>query len=653
MKRLGLVCIVVLLFSIVGVVFGDVPRHVDPAMYELVGPDPDTLFLLYHNMYRGMVLENLTLQEEWLRMIESVYSVDELVPLLKEYGELVEFEAVSLNLTRYHLDMVVGYIGELNVSAAESCYFKGLEYLEASNATLGVLWGKTLELGEAVGGDLGVLLEDLDDVEELMGGYGDFAQLLADFIAGGELDPGDIDEIKSSLGGVVDDDLLEMIEDYLNDVESGVDVGALEMSSLGVVVNVSEAWVGSRVRVSGRLTGGGIGLEDRRVQVKIGGNSVIVVTGKGGGYSLDISVPYLYEKSVDVRGFYWPSGEDALAYSPALGRSKLDLLYMVPDLEVTGDSVGLPGRTWNFSGRVLGESGGLKDISVDIVGFGAKESVVTDVGGVFNGSLMVSPEAKTGQTMVSVESSPVGVYRDVEERMVVEVLRLPLRLEVVEPGLVFSGLSVGYRYSVSAGGEPLNGCRVEVFGERASSVDYSVDGEGIARLYVPLLRVGGGYRWRVVADPVQPWINGASLSGEFSVVNSLFALFFTGVSAVAVYSVWRYLDGRRVEVFEEVVPVVGSEVEPVVEPVAPTGFSGLFLAALRVVEGLSGVVMLPSDTLREYMFRVVDRLGDRVGGLFRELVLRYEAWLYGRPSEAELEQVMVLVDGIEEDLDED
>jgi len=76
------------------------------------------------------------------------------------------------------------------------------------------------------------------------------------------------------------------------------------------------------------------------------------------------------------------------------------------------------------------------------------------------------------------------------------------------------------------------------------------------------------------------------------------------------------------------------------------------LVALRVVERISGVVMAPSDTLREYLGRVADRLGVRVGGLFRELVLRYERWLYGRPSEPELERVEVLVAGLEEEDDE-
>ena len=105
MKRLGLVLLLVL-FSSVGVVAGDVPRHVDPAQFELVEPDPDVLFLLYHNMFEGMILENMTVQDEWLQMIGEVYSIDELAPLLEEYGDQIELQADNLNLTRYHIDSV-------------------------------------------------------------------------------------------------------------------------------------------------------------------------------------------------------------------------------------------------------------------------------------------------------------------------------------------------------------------------------------------------------------------------------------------------------------------------------------------------------------------------------------------------------------------
>ena len=76
------------------------------------------------------------------------------------------------------------------------------------------------------------------------------------------------------------------------------------------------------------------------------------------------------------------------------------------------------------------------------------------------------------------------------------------------------------------------------------------------------------------------------------------------------------------------------------------------MVALRIVERLSGVVMAPSDTLREHLARVLGRVSGRFGELFSELVARYELWLYGGSHEVELGEVEVLVAELEGDRDE-
>jgi hypothetical protein len=650
MKRLGFVCLL-LLFSSLGVVSGDVPRHVDPAQYELVEPDPDVLFMLYHNMFEGMISENITVQEEWLQMIGEFYTVDELASMLEDYHGQITVEATNLNLTRQQLDLAVKYISEYNISAARSSFFTGLRYLAASNETIPILRGQTNNLGISLDSDPSILLADLDQLEVLIDDYREIAQLYADFLGGEKLVETEIDKIKENFKDVVDEDLFGFLEKYLDEFTSGINPNELEKTSLSMDLNTSSAWVGQRVRVSGWLSSDGNGLGDREILVKLGEVSYVVSTGDSGYYLVDIELPYLYEDRVEIRGFYWPNGVDVEVYSPATVAREIELLYIEPVLELDYLDTALPGRLWNVSG-VLSYSGvGLEDLHIHVRGFGKTAYLITGADGEFSYPFRVPLDHPENITRIAVTSGSGGVYSGVSDEALIQVVRLPLVFDVSESGVLFSGFPALFTYSVTGDGYELGRCRVTVVGEDGSSVDYSKEGSGLVQVFVPLWRATGSYNVRLVADPYEPWIKGATVMRSFYVVNSVLALFMGLGAIVAGLYLKHYFDTRKPDTrIEMPVPVVA----PVEAPLAPPvfvhgGFSGLFLAALRVVERLTGVVMLPSDTLREYLARITDRVGDRVGGLFRELVLRYERWLYGRPYEPDLQQVEALVASMEKD----
>jgi len=296
--------------------------------------------------------------------------------------------------------------------------------------------------------------------------------------------------------------------------------------------------------------------------------------------------------------------------------------------------------------------GGLEGFLVDVSGFGESLRVVSGAGGVFEGSLLVPFGYGSGVVDAIVSVQPSGVYSGVSMVVMVDVVRLPLVFDVSKSGVLFSGSSALFMYSVVSDGVELDRCRVEAIGEDGRSVDYSLGGDGFVQVFIPLWRVSGVYDVKLVADPFEPWITGATVTRSFYVVNSMFAIFL-GLGVIgAGLLLNRYYDKKPVDSFEESVQVLEPVSIPVDEVSVVTGahsFSGLFLVALRIVERLTGVVMKPSDTLREYLGRVADGLGDRIGGLFRELVTRYERWLYGRPHESELERVEVLVAGLEEE----
>ncbi|MBD3171175.1 DUF4129 domain-containing protein [Candidatus Bathyarchaeota archaeon] len=651
MKRLGLLCLIVLLGSIVSV-SGDVPRHMDPEVYELAEPDPEVLYMVYHNVYEGIILENMTVSREWLDYAIEMYSVDELNVMLEDYRGELEVQADNLNLTRHHMDLAIQFIGEYNLSGAKSSFFKGLSHLEDSNETITVLRNSTRELGAMLGTHPDLLLDDVNRLEDLVGDYRDFAQILANYVGGEEISGVDIEVIKEEFKDVLDPDLLDEVEKYLDDLGGGVNLSNLTRTDLSMDMNASSVWVGDYLLVSGRLIGGDGGLEGRRIAFKMGNYSWVTVTGFEGYYSKLISVPYLYKSSVDLRGFYWPDKIDAETFTPATVVRRFELLYYTPVLTLDYDDIALPGRLWNVTGKLSFNDTGLNGNNIVVSGFGVSKQVVTRDDGYFELGLGVPFDHDLEWNIVLVESLGDGVYSGAEEFVNVSVIKKRLNINLDTSRWVFSGSGMPVHYTVSSDGVKLDGCRIRLISEEDVGLGYSQAGKGSVRVHIPLWRLGGDYNWRLEAKPKESWIRSGSVSGSFYIVNTVVVMLSLGLLGAGGVYLKRNLGSRPDDMETPEETILTPVSETVCEPAISKGsFSGLFLAALRFIEDITGLSMKPSDTLREYLSRVLDTLGERLGGLFSQLVSRYERWLYGRPKEPELEKVELLVSELEEDED--
>ena len=122
---------------------------------------------MYHFILEDMLLENVTVSEEWFDLAGEVYSVPDLTLLLHEYSDQLLAEALALNATNFHMDMTIESIGDFDLESAQAHFFELLGSLQESNQSLSILMESTVLLGERLGADPGILLQDLFEVEVL------------------------------------------------------------------------------------------------------------------------------------------------------------------------------------------------------------------------------------------------------------------------------------------------------------------------------------------------------------------------------------------------------------------------------------------------------------------------------------------------------
>ena len=639
-----LTCIVVLMVFIPSVFAGDYPRHTDPSSLVTVEPDPVWLFMLFHNLFDGMILENITLQAEWFDWIDEVYSVPDLDLLLEMYRDQLLELSLDLKDTKFYLNQAVAFIGEFDLDSAQISFFNGVTALQASKQSLPVLEASTVQLGERLRANPEMLLQDIDALRLLIEDYSFFANTLFAYAEGEPLSKDGIEKLKEILAGVID-------EGYLEDIgDSGTIFNPLQLGRTQLELNVfpNSVTVGESIVVSGRLSSSNVGLEGKRVSVSIGDRKVSLGTDPEGAFNGSITVPYIYENVALVQCFYWPKGNDVQMYSPSSDYYEIERVFFTPDIEFQY-SEAYPGLLWNVSGRLSLDGVGVGGLTVVSSIDGRSRSVVSDGTGYFDVGVRIDP-ASDGGVVASVVSLPNKVYAGIEQSFPVEMSYYPLVFRVDASSWVFSGGSAALNFWVESNGVPLDWCVIKVRGEE-DEVSYSDGGYSLVNLYTEVGRETGGSNYWVTANPAEPWIESGSLSGEFYVFNSLMVIGATLVAGLAMYYHNKFIQRKEDSLSEPIISVV--DPAPMeVEPIA-TGFSGIYNGVLRFIRIITGLGMSPSETIREYVARVGLSLSRRVLGVFEELSLMYERWLYGHPIKVDLESIKVLASSITEKQDEE
>jgi len=608
-----------LLFTVPLVYAGDLPRHLDPAEMGEENPFPSKLFLLYQLLFHSISLEDYTGASDWLAWALEVYAPPQTRFVLTRFNELLGYEIQDLNLTDTNIDEALELLKWLRANEADQALEQALLHLAEANVTVGMLEDAAVQLGSTLRAPPTSLLEGTDAVRLLIEKY------------------------------------LSLIRELREEVVL-IEQNPLIDTSLYIEADKSEVFVGKSVNISGSLTTfNGTGLKSRTVDLLLNGARVgKYITNMKGKFSEAVTIPFLYRDSVLFSAVYLPKGADQDVYTPsASNRLVLSLLYYSPVVTVEGPGQVYPGTEASVYGSLTFNGEPLPDFKIMITGFHSMIEAISGVDGGFSVDLAIPADAPSGYATVRVEALPNEVYGPASAELGLQVVRLPTELRVKAPSWIFSGGKIKVEGRVTVEDEPLRGCGIALkIGEEVVSTKSLEDGSFEARMDLPLAMFTSRHTYWITASPVEPWIEPSTVSRGIFVVN-VFTLVggpvFLGVALVYAAKRIEWRPRRKREENE-----AESEVdEPVLEAEAPVeakveSFEEIYRRAVELVSRITGSIMLPSQTIREYLGAVREDLGELGYGVFKSLSLLYEDWLYGIPLEPDLGAAQRLLNEIAE-----
>jgi len=429
---------------------------------------------------------------------------------------------------------------------------------------------------------------------------------------------------------------------------------------LSLSINPTSAYVGDVITASGNLSCDANPLPGRKVSFNLDYRPVATaVIRSDGSYITSIMLPYKYTGDMVLTAAYEPEGNDidiclACESPPVI----IDPMFYQTTLEVSTSKRVYRGLPFIVSGKVNSNNDNIdRNINVLLDGTSLTEEVAS---GQFSFEILATEKVLPGTAKLTVAVSPQGRYSGASRQQSVVVSVLPIYSDIQIPPIILPPRDIrvgGTAYNAIG---PIADAKISLnFNDTLVTTRTDHEGNFAASLEVPLdLFLMGPQEILIKIEPVEPWSTKTSVKKQVPTVNLLSTILILGV-LIALWVVIRRRVRVRAHIEDEMPP------EDIVEVTAPTplsvpeprltGIKGQVLSTYRsvitVIEKISGVIMSPDITLREFL-KIASLPSPTATNRFAELTAIAESALYSayRPRKDTAARAEELAANIKEEL---
>ena len=419
----------------------------------------------------------------------------------------------------------------------------------------------------------------------------------------------------------------------------------LTPTELTLSVTPTSLFVGDSIIASGRLTGEGMPLANRKLTLFLNNKPLIISTHPDGSYATITNIPYKYTNRMSLTTVYTPAGDDIGTYINS--RSPIVMVntsYYTTSLELSAPATGHPGLPIIIEGEVSSTGGAVDRILT--VSLNTVELASKTVQNEYSFQVTLPAQASLGNQNLNVVVSPRERYSGTSESIAINISKLPIQVDTRVPSIIVLPKSIQISGRVYHYLEPLPNARVNLtFKEFSTTVKTSGDGSFTATIEAPVdLSLVGTQELGITIGPVEPYYQTFQLTRRVFTINPV-GMILIGLVLVGLVAYCRGVItpvGRRRDILtpeaESQEPIAGI---PSAKPLYVfTGVKGQILLAyldgLGTIETVTGISMAPHITLREFL-QMVTPLLTRTIKSFTELTNITEIALY---STHELDEAM-------------
>ena len=399
---------------------------------------------------------------------------------------------------------------------------------------------------------------------------------------------------------------------------------SLQSPLLTLQITPQQSFVGDNVKITGTLSVNSSPLSEREISILLNGSqSANFKTDAQGNYQGSLQVPYWYVSEIQIQALYYPQNIDVNVYSSALSPViNLEVLFYKAALNLTTDKHAYPGKTTAISGQLDYNASPVpptRQIEISLDNETVDEFEIT---GNFTENISLPADIATGKHLINVAVLASGRYAPVLADATLNVVKAVPVITTKMPSAALIPGNFVINGTLDSETGPVAGAQITISFE-GNRIDI-ISGKDGTFSAVFRKNMGFGLFGAQLLDfkvtPQEPWLTTATASDKimiFYLVNCCIFFFILGLLSIVLPRSLRFKtrENRQRQLSPETLltanklsqasqTAVNKNILANNERAIKESDTRLFYwyrIVLQLVQKVSGVLVKPNQTLREYI----------------------------------------------------
>jgi hypothetical protein len=567
-------------------------RHVNPATENEQPPYPTSLAILILNALDSMAKANFTGSTQQLKTLTQAYIPQRYKYIINRFLQLMNDEITLLNNTNQLLDQAETFINIGKEQNATQLLNQASQKLALANQTHQTLKTATDQLVITFTLPRNDILNKINEIEELINKMNQRLLQLLEKLKGQET----------------------LIETFIT-----------------ITVTPETVWTGDKITIQGKLNTTYKPLSNKQITILIDGiTQNRTITKQDGTFNITTNIPYIYKPTITVQAQYIPINTDNKTYKPTTSNIvKINLLYIKPIITLQTTNKTLPGKNFTIKGTIQAEKP-LPYTQIKITWI--EKTITTTINNnTFTATLNVPQNITDGTYTLKVETPPYRIFAPAQTTTNIVIQRLPLNITLDAPPIIIAGISETIKGKIISN-EPLNTTITLTITGQVYMINITSN-EFQITLNPPLTTLTGYHSYEIYIQPQYPWYSTLNKKGQILIVNpitTLIPLTFITFIVIKIIENRKRITKTAQQIREEKIIETTKEKPPEKIYTATKELQwliDLYWEAVTIISNITGIEMLPSMTLREYLKTVTPHI-SQIYKNFETLTIITEKALY-------------------------
>ena len=565
-------------------------RHVNPATENEQPPYSTFLAIPILNALDNMAKTNFTGSTQQLKTLASIYIPQKYKYIMDRFLQLINDETTLLNNTNQLLNQTETLINIGKEQNATQLLNQASQKLALANITYQTLKTAADQLTTTFALPRNDIFNKIDKIGELI--------------------------------NKMNQRLLQYLEKIKNQE-------TLIETFLTITATPETIWTGDKITIQGKLNTTYTPLPNKQIIILIDGTTQNKTTTKHDGtFNITTNIPYIYKPTITIQAQYIPNNIDNKTYKPTTSNTvKINLLYIKPTITLQTINKTLPGKNFTIKGTIQANKT-LPYTQIKITWI--EKTITTTINNnTFTTTLHTPSNITDGIYALKVETPPYKIFAPTQTITNIIIQRLPLNITLNIPSIIIAGMDKTIKGNIISN-EPLNTTITltttgQIYTTNTTSNEFQIT------LNPPLTLLTGYYNYEIYIQPQYPWYNTLYKKGQILIINPITIIIpLTPITLITIKIIEKRKRTTTQQTEEKIAETITEKKTPEKTYLTAKELQwliDLYWEAVTIISNMTGIEMLPSMTLREYLKTVTPYISP-IHKNFETLTIATEKALY-------------------------